>query len=111
MGESSTYTLTLLQAGRGRHILRVRTNPVRLVSLSAAGGDVEASIIHGGDATGWEVVETDDASNFVTLPATTSGMGRGSLTFSYAPKSELRGSGKRRWRYVRPGQEKYGNMY
>ena len=86
MGESSTYTLTLLQAGRGRHILRVRTNPVRLVSLSAAGGDVEASIIHGGDATGWEVVETDDASNFVTLPATTSGMGRGSLTFSYAPQ-------------------------
>ena len=38
----------------------------------------------GGAATGWEIEELNDVSNFVTLPSTTSGMGNGRLSLAYA---------------------------
>ena len=71
------------------HSLTVATEPTTS-DLPAAGGRIGVTIIPGGGATGWEVVELSDADNFISLPATTSGTGRGVLTLTYAANTETR---------------------
>ena len=88
-GNVQPPTLTL--SGEGI-ILPTEDNPNYTVSVSVEEQMLDVNIDLDGSATGWKVNRTLDIENFITLPATTVGMGNGAvgITIAANPTTEKR---------------------
>ena len=83
-GNVQPPTLTL--SGEGI-ILPTEDNPNHTVNVSATEKTLDVKIDLDGSATGWKVSRTLDIENFITLPATTVGMGDSTVGIAIAENS------------------------